>query len=216
MELPRDARTGKRRQHSETVKGTKKEAEHRLAELIDRIESNDFVRPERITFGQWLDRWYQSYVATNTRSRTAASYRDEIRVHIAPNLGRIPLSQLTPTVLEEYYARALASGRVDGKGGLASSTVLYHHRIISRCLKDAVRAGYLGRNVAEAIDPPRFKRKIMNTMALKDVTRFLQFPMETPYYRLYYTDIYTGLRLGEILGLPWRGLDLEQGYISVF
>lgn len=215
MELPRDARTGKRRQHSETVKGTKKEAEHRLAELIDRIESSDFVRPERITFGQWLDRWYQSYVATNTRSRTAASYRDEIRVHIAPNLGRIPLSQLTPTVLEEYYARALASGRVDGKGGLASSTVLYHHRIIHKALKHAVRIGILARNPAEMAEPPSLIRPEIVTLAPRHIPRFLEAIRESQFFVLFYTAFATGLRLGELLALTWQDIDLEGGFLSV-
>ena len=84
------------------------------------------------------------------------------------------------------------------------------------CLKDAVRAGYLGRNVAEAVDPPRFKRKTMNTMALEDVPRFLKAALATPYHRLFYTALFTGMRQGELLGLTWRGVNLEQGYISVF
>lgn len=215
MELPRDPRTGKRQQHSETVKGTKKEAEHRLAELIDRIEGNDFVRPERITFGRWLDRWYQSYVATNTRSRTAASYRDEIRVHIAPALGQIPLSQLTAQHLEDYYVRALSKGRVDGKGGLSTSTVLYHHRIIHKALKHAVRKGILTRNPADMAEPPRLVRPQMVTLAPRHIPRFLEAIRKSQFFALFYTAFATGLRLGELLALTWQDIDLEGGFISV-
>ena len=128
----------------------------------------------------------------------------------------IRLDRLSPHHLRGYYARALESGRLDKSGGLSARTIVYHHRVISKCLKDAVRAGYLGRNVAEAVDPPRFSRKAMNTMALEDIPRFLEASLQTPFYRLFYTALYTGMRQGELLGLPWRGLNLEQGYISVF
>jgi len=128
----------------------------------------------------------------------------------------VRLDRLSPRHLQDFYARALQSGRLDGAGRLSAKTVSYHHRILSRCLKDAVRAGYIGRNVAEAVDLPRYKPKTMNTMAREDVPRFLEASLEAPFYRLFYTALYTGMREGELLGLPWRGLNLEQGYISVF
>jgi len=56
----------------------------------------------------------------------------------------------------------------------------------------------------------------MKTMALGDVSRFLEASLSTAYYCLFYTALYTGMRLGELCGLPWRGVDLEYGYISVF
>lgn len=113
-EIGRDPKTGKRKQHSETVRGTKREAEHRLAELINQIEGKAFLKPERITFGQWLTKWCDSQVDSNTSTRTASSYRDEIERHIKPNLGQVLLSQLTPLHLQDYYAHASSHGRLDG------------------------------------------------------------------------------------------------------
>lgn len=112
--------TDKRRQHTQTSKGNTRDADRRIRSLIDQIEGNSFASSKRITFGQWLKRWYGSYVVDNT----AMSYRDEIRFHIAPRLGQIHLSQLGPQNLQEYYARALSSGRIDGSGELSARTVL--------------------------------------------------------------------------------------------
>jgi len=140
----------------------------------------------------------------------------EIKRHIIPALGVIRLDQLNSNHIQSYVSRALREGRLDGKGGLSARTVRYHYTILSRSLKDAAVAGYLGRNVAELVKPPRSRRKIMKTMALEDVPRFLEVSLNTPYYRLYYTALYTGMRLGELCGLPWRGVDLERSYISVF
>lgn len=96
IDYARPPATGKRRQHSETIRGSAADADRRIRTLIDQVERNSFVSPKRITFSDWLKRWYQDYVLTRTRSRTADSYKSEIRNHIVPALGHILLSRLGP------------------------------------------------------------------------------------------------------------------------
>jgi len=215
IDVGRDPSTGKRLQHWETVRGTKRDAQQRLAELLVTIEQGSYIKPERRTLGAWLEDWINSYVATNCSPRTVDSYRSELRVHIIPALGAIPLTNLRPQHLQGYYARALLQGRANGKGGLSSRTVQYHHRIMSEALSHAVKMGLLGRNVAEAVDPPRPKRRSMATLIPEDVPRFLEAARDTPYYLFFYTALYTGMRLGELLGLRWCDLDLDMASLSV-
>ena len=215
VELGRDE-TGRRCQHVETVRGLKRMAEKRLHELILDIEQGGYMKPVKISLGEWLLEWHRTYATPRCDKRTSDSYLAEIKRHIKPALGMIRLDRLSPHHLQDYYGQELKNGRIDKRGPLSSRTVAYHHRILKMCLKDAVRAGYLGRNVAEAVDPPRFERKTMDTMALEDVPRFLKAALATPYHRLFYTALFTGMRQGELLGLPWRGVNLRQGYISVF
>ena len=85
--------------------------------------------------------------------------------HLAPNLGHIPLTQLQPQHIQQYYAHALAEGRVDKKGGLSARTVLHIHRILFQALKYAVRQGLLIRNPAALVDPPRARKPKMKTYA---------------------------------------------------
>lgn len=215
VELPRDPATGRRRQHFETVRGLKKDAERRLRELVTSLERGGFVQPNRITLGEWLNRWHQSYVIPNLKSQTADSYLSEIRTHLARNLGAVPLQKLSPQHLQDYYARAMLKGRIDGSGGLSATTVRYHHRILHRALKQALKMGYLERNVAEAVDPPRVRRQVMATMAREDVPRFLVVAQNNHYFVVFYTALYTGMRLGELLGLRWCDVDLKLGFVSV-
>ena len=130
-------------------------------------------------------------------------------------LGRVLLTQLQPQHLQNYYSQALTKGRADGKGGLSARTVQYHHRILSEALKHAVKMGLVGRNVAEAVDPPRVERKNMATLAPEDVPKFLEAARTIPYYVLLYTALYTGMRLGELLGLRWCDVDLDVASLSV-
>ena len=210
-----DPVTGKRLRHYETIKGSKKLAKQRLAALEVSIGEGSFIKPKRITFGKWLSDWLNSYVTTNCGIRTAQSYQSEVRRHLIPALGAIPLTQLQPQQLQNYYAHALSQGRVDGKGGLSARTVQYHHRILSEALSHAVKMGFLVRNVAEVADPPRPERKEMATLSPEDIPQFLESAQETPYHALSYTALYTGMRLGELCGLRWCDVDLDMAFLSV-
>jgi len=55
----------------------------------------------------------------------------------------------------------------------------------------------------------------MATLALEDIPKFLKAAQETPYYVLFYTALYTGMRLGEILGLRWCDVGLDMAFLSV-
>jgi len=215
LDAGRDPATGKRLRHFEIVKGNKKAAQQRLAELLVSIERGSYVKPKRITLGEWLGDWLSGYVKTNCSLRTAQSYHSEVRCHLIPALGVIPLPQLQPQHLQQYYAQALSDGHTDGKGGLSARTVQYHHRILSEALSHAVKMGLLGRNVAEAVDPPRPEQKNMATLIPEDIPQFLEVAGEFSYYVLFYTALYTGMRLGEVLGVRWCDVDLDMASLSV-
>ena len=112
-------------------------------------------------------------------------------------------------------AKALSSGRLDGKGGLSARSVLYHHRILSETLRHALKMGIIARNVSEFVDPPRPTRKQMNILSTEEIGRFLDTARETDYYVFFSTLLCTGLRRGELLALRWRNLDLNEAILYV-
>jgi len=215
MDVGRDPTTGKRLRHFESVRGNKKEAQRRLAELMFNINKGSYIKLTNLMLGDWLEDWIKGYVTTNCTARTLDSYQTEINNHITPMLGAIPLTELRPQHLQSYYAQALSQGRVDGKGGLSPRTVLYQHRILSEALNHAVKMGLLVRNVAEVVDTPHPKRTCMNTMASEDVPKFLKASRETPFHEIYGTALFTGMRLGELLGLHWCNVDLKTATLYV-
>ncbi|MBL7208523.1 MAG: tyrosine-type recombinase/integrase, partial [Dehalococcoidia bacterium] len=216
IDVGRDPQTGKRRQQWHTVHGTKKDAERALRELLQAVETGGYVKPSRLTLGEWLERWLESYVVMHVSPRTAESYKEQIRRHIIPALGTIPLAQLQAHHLEAHYARALAQGRTDGKGGLSPRTVRYQHGLLFEALRHAVRQGFLMRNVVETVEPPRQSRSgKIAILTPEQVAKFLEVAQETPYHALFYTAVYTGMRRGELLGLRWCDVDLELASLSV-
>jgi integrase len=197
------------------VRGTKKDAERRLRELLVSVETGGYVNPTSLTVGEWLDQWCESYAKMHTTPRTAESYQAIIRHHLSPALGALPLTQLKPHHLQGYYARALSESGADGKSGLSSRTVLYHHRILAEALDHALKMGLVARNVADAVDPPRPPRPAITTLAPDDIPKLFAAAENTPYHDVFYTALYTGLRLGELLALRWRHINLDLCSLSV-
>jgi len=207
--------TGKRIRHFESVKGTKKAAQQRLAELLVSIEQGSYVKPKRISLGEWLNEWLNGYVKTNCSPRTLDGYQSILERHLIPNLGMIPLSQVQPQHIQQYYARALSDGRTDGKGALSSRSVLHIHRVLFQALNYAVRQGLLVRNPAQLVDPPRARKSKMKTLIPQEVSILLNVAQDTHYYPIIHTAVKTGLRQAELLGLRWRDLDLDLVSLSV-
>ena len=215
VDVGRDPQTGKRKQQWQTVKGTKKDAERELRAVLTRLEAGAYVKPTKLTVGEYLEQWLQDYAAVNTGPRTYERYAEIVRTHLVPVLGSIPLAGLQPQHIQTYYGKALQSGRRDGEGGLSPQTVHHHHRILFEALRHAVKHGILLRNVAEAIDPPRPEHKEMATLGPEGVSSFLDATRGTAYYALFYTAIYTGLRRSELLALRWNHVDLDLATLSV-
>jgi integrase len=214
-DLPVDVVTGRRRQKSQTVRGTKRDAERVLREVLLSLERGSYVKPNKITLGELLRQWLRDYASMNTTERTQESYASIVGRHLIPGLGRISLVDLQAQNIQGYYAKKLSDGRADGKGGLSARSVVYHHRILSKALDYAVKMGLVVRNVAKVVEPPRVGRVTMQTLSPEEVSRFLDVARDTDYYVYFATLLYTGLRRGELLALRWRNLELGSGTLSV-
>jgi len=215
LNLGIDLSTGKRKQQWVSVKGTKKDAEKRLAELLHQLDTGTFMKPGKISLAEYLERWLKDYVWPNLAPRTAEGYEHIIRRHLIPSLGSIVLAQLKPEHLQRYYSEKLSNGRCDSKGGLSAKTVRHHHVTLHDALQSAVKWGLLSRNPADAVSPPHFQRAEMHTMTEDDIQVLLEAAQSTPYYALFYTALFTGMRRSELLGLSWCNVDLIMCQISV-
>jgi len=208
VSLGRDPETGKYRQHSETVKGTKRDADKRLAELLHQLDTGAFMRPGKTTVADYLERWLADYAQVNLAPRTFEGYRGIIEGHLIPGLGQLPLTRLKPEHIQRYYSDMLSHGRADGKGALSPRTVRHHHMVLHKALDTAVRWGLLSRNPADAISPPRCQSPQWHTLGEHDIQLLLEAAKSTPYYAFFYTALFTGMRRSEILALRWCDLDL--------
>lgn len=200
--------TGKYKFQWVTVRGTKKDAEKKLSELLNQLDNGIFIRPGKTTLAEYLEKWLKEYVWSNLAPRTAEGYESIVRCHLIPTLGNLSLSQLKPEHLQKYYSQKLSDGRYNGKGALNQTTVSHHHTCLHRALKMAVRWGLISRNPADAVTPPRLQHSEMRTMNEDELQVLLKIAKKTPYHALFYMALFTGMRRSELLAIRWCDLEL--------
>lgn len=202
-----DPKTGKPKRKSFYGK-TRKEVADKIAQALQEISQGGYIEPSKTTLGEWLDKWLVEYKKGQIKPTTYESYEVIINTHIKPVLGNIPLAKLQPHMLQAFYNDKLESG-------LSTRRVHYCHTIIHQALKQAVKEGLLPRNPAEATSPPAIKNKQMRPLSEDELLKFLDVAKDDRLYAAYVVAATTGLRRGELLGLCWDCVDLEQGIIVV-
>jgi integrase len=206
LDLGKDPSTGKRKQQWTSVKGTKKEADKRLGELIHQLDTGTFLKPGKTTLTVFLEKWMESS-KPNLAPRTAEGYEHIIRKHIIPSLGGMILTQIKPEHIQQYYTKKLS--------GLSPRTVNHHHATLHAALKSAMNWGLLIRNPADAVEPPRYQRQEMHILDEFQIETLLQAAKSTEYYEIFFVALYTGLRRSELLALRWQDVDLLLCQISI-
>src|SRR5262249_33594567 len=125
------------------------------------------------------------------------------------------LSKLQPAQISNAYAKALASGRRDGKGGLSPRTVHHMHRVLKQALGQAVKWQLLARNPADAVEPPKVERQRLETYDMGQPVELIEAVRGTPMLVPVVLAALCGLRRGELLALRWRNVDLDRAQLAV-
>jgi integrase len=209
-----DPHTGRPRQVSKGGFRTRKEARDALLEAQAALRSGTFVEPSKRTVGSYLlEECLPDNQPPRLRPSSYANYTIYTRTHVVPRLGDIELQRLTPSNLSAFYRALLTNARRDGQG-LAPKTVRNIHAMLHRALRDAVRLGYLVRNVADAVTPPRGPSPEMQVWTPEELRTFLTHARQDRLYALWLLVATTGMRRAELAGLRWVDVDLDEGRAS--
>ena len=213
-----DPATGRPRHRWHAAGERRRDAEKLLNELVGQLHDGSYRRPERITVADYLNERWLPMKRSQLRATTWHSYEQMLRLHVVPALGARQLQQLTAHDLDALYADLLASGRARGKGGLAVKTVHYIHTIIRKALADAERKGTVTRNVAALADPPKLsaaRQREMRIWTSEQLRQFIDLAKDHHLHAAWFLAAHTGMRRGEVLGLRWVDVNLDQARLSV-
>ena len=216
----RDPETGKAITKNVLAK-TQKECREKLQKAIEDTAGLDLAKAGQYTVGQWLDVWYENYAKLKVRPSSHQTYRGYIDNHIKPNIGHIPLSKLTSLDLQKLYKKLLSGGRVkriEAKSqpkGLSAKTVRNLNQVISSAMDFAIAQKLILTIPTDGCALPRLEHREMKTLPAEQLASFLQEARESGVFELYYIELATGLRRGELLGLKWEDLDLVRGEMRI-
>jgi integrase len=202
-----DAATGKRKRKWHSFRGTKREAQVNLAELIASMAKGSYVERSKMTVAEFVrgrvDQWE---AAGDISARTAQRYRQLGENQIVPHVGAKALQKLTRLDVEGWHTTLR-------NGGLAARTIGHAHRVLSKALRDAEIDGLVAKNVCKLQKAPKVADSEM-TIA-RDVPGLVDKLRSERLYVPALVALFTGMRLGEVLALRWNRVDLDGKVIQV-
>ena len=200
---------------------TQAEVKEKLKKALVEAGQIDFTKSGKYTVGTWMDEWFENVAKIKVRPSSHQTYRSYIDNHIKPNIGNIPLEKLTTMDLQKLYRTLLTKGRVDRieaenqPSGLSAKTVRNINQVISSALDLAVAQKIIPSNPTDACELPKVEHREMQTIPEEQLQAFLAEAKATGVYEMYYIELATGLRRGELLGLKWQDIDWKNAIIKV-
>jgi len=216
----RDPETGKTI-YRNVLGRTQAEVKEKLKQAIQENTEVDTIKAEQYTVGQWMDVWFENYAKIKVRPSSHQTYKSYIENHIKPNIGSVPLGKLSSLQVQKLYRKLLAKGRVDrieAKGqpkGLSPKTVRNINQVIFSAMDFARSQKLIAFNPTDGCALPKLEHQEMKTIPAEQLTSFLREAKESGVFEMYYIELATGLWRGELLGLKWKDLDLQQGSLRV-
>jgi integrase len=164
-------------------------------------------RLARITFGEWVERWWPTTADLRPGTRTFYDYL--LRRLLLPAFGETPLGRIDVMTVRSWLADLHEVGEV------TPTTIAKAYRLLRRILNVAVEAGYLPRNPAAIKGAGLLERAAEMRHVSIPQLHALAEAVPGRYRALVLVAGYGGLRWGELVGLRRRRVDLAGARIYV-
>ena len=200
---------------------TQAEVKEKLKKAIEETKGLDVAKGQRYTVGQWMDVWYKYYAQIKLRPSSHKTYEGYIKNHIKPNIGNIPLTKLTTLDLQRLYQKLLTEGRVDRlesqnqPKGLSPKTVRNINQVISSAMQLAIQQHLISHDPTDGCALPKTEHREMQTLSADQLAAFLLEAKHSGVFEMYYIELATGLRRGELLGLKWEDIGFDNRTLRV-
>jgi integrase len=212
--------TGRQRQISRQVYGSRKQAERLETRLKAEVMAGRHRGTAAKTLGELID-VYLDWREENDKPigpRTIQGYRALAEARIKPGIGKLRLPRVDPPALDRFYAALRKSGSLRRSGTpLSGSRLRDVHAVISGALGLAARYGWVPYNAAALVRPPapRGARRAMPTREqAREALQAVQHK-DPELYLFLRLEATTGLRPGEVCALWWQDVDLEAAEVLV-
>lgn len=197
------------KQQWERIDGGVMEAQAVLAERKAAMAKGQRVARSSHTFAEVAREW-QKVAFPRLKPRTAAIYEVSIRVHLVPRIGRMKIGEITT----DHIANVISDMEARGK---AASTIRNALAPLNRIFKWSVRRGLISANPMADLDAserPKDADRPIRVLNREEIVRLLDAADER-YRLLLSVALFSGLRLGELLGLRWKDIDFGGEIIRV-
>lgn len=197
---------------------TRADAEKALRKALDEYERGGIkVELNNMSVADYFDYWYENYVMKNLKHNTQINYLNIINKYIKPVVGKYKVQSINIASLQNMFNDL-------GDSGLKKHTVEIIGTVVKSGFKMAVFPyQIIKENPAQYIRMPRFTdeddritRQSLKIISLEQYNQLLDmFPPAHPFHMPLVIAFNTGMRRGEVCGLEWKNVDLDEGVIHV-
>ena len=220
---------GKPMIHRKTVHGTKKDAEVELAKFVTEVQNALVIDGKSLKFSEFTEIWKRDYGSKELAPSTYKRYYRMLETRLLPYWGHFYINKIKPTDIMKFYdllekdtqlVRKKGNNGAKTKKPLSGKTILEHHRLLRAMLHKAVYWQLIVTNPAERVQPPKArkpKRKSYDDEQTKILLENLELlsSEDIKYKVAIILTVFTGVRLGELMGLEWQDVDFKNGIISI-
>lgn len=220
---------GKPIKKTKTVHGTKKEAEIELAKFVADVQNGMVIEGKSLKFSEFTEIWKRDYGSKELAPSTYKRYCRMLETRLLPYFGHFYVNKIKPTDIMQFYDLLSKDTQLvrkkDNDGNktlkpLSGKTILEHHRLLRAMLHKAVYWQVIVSNPAERVQPPKAKkpkRKYYDDDQCKILLENLEQldDEQIKYKTAIILTVFTGVRLGELMGLEWNDIDFRNGIVSI-
>lgn len=207
----------------------KKDAEIELAKFVADVQNGLVIEGKSLKFSEFTEIWKRDYGSKELAPSTYKRYCRMLETRILPYFGHFYINKIKPTDIMQFYdllSRDTQLVRKKSNNGkktlkpLSGKTILEHHRLLRAMLHKAIYWQLIVSNPAERVQPPKAKKPKRRyyddeqcKVLLENLTTLGEDQIK--YKVAIILTVFTGVRLGELMGLEWQDVDFKTGIISI-
>ncbi len=192
---------------------TQKDLLEKLRAEKEKYIGVEISEQSKMLLREWLDRWLTEYIMPSVRQSTLDGYRGYIERYIKPYLGNKPVSKITTEDVRKFYQIVQHN---DSAKPLSNSSISRIHGVLHQAMEAAVQEHLIAANPADGVVLPQKQPTAMRVLNDEQLDIFMEIiEQDKIWHDFFYTELTTGLRLGEICGLKWQDFDTAKGTLKV-
>ncbi|WP_171166812.1 site-specific integrase [Streptomyces sp. I05A-00742] len=183
------------------------ECDAKRRDLLAKVDSGVPVPTRSAKLSEWLPYWLDNVIKPRRKLSTYDKYETHVRLYLVPMLGSKRLESLGVADVRRFLVRL--------ERETTAATAKEAHRVLRSALSSACREELITRNVGTLVEAPRTASRELSPWTLDETLDFLAVARKDPLYAAFVLAIAMGLRRGEIVGLRWADLDLDNRVLHV-
>ncbi|QJD87584.1 site-specific integrase [Cohnella herbarum] len=228
LELGPDPKTGKRRQTEKHGFKSQKEAELAYAKAIVSVADGTYVSEKNVSFKEFAEQWIDIYAATGKVRNSTIDIRRARLKNLSAHFSEIPLKKITRKMYQDMLIELKNKevGKKVKRKGYSKKTIESIHETAKLLFANAVDLEIIASDPTEKAQLPTFQKTVEELENENELPKYLEkeelarFLHEAKKghpddFVRYYLLAYTGLRIGEMVALKWRDIDLVNQTINI-